>query len=701
MAAASRLRTTIVTIAIPLVTVMIGGGAWMAMRFTGRSIQQVIVDGLTTTARHGAIDVSGFLTERRRALRAMAQAPSVIAAARDAGREAERLGLPRLAVDALEDRYADHRLLITDAALRHFFQITRDSSEFADLQLAEAHGFLATAAGDPSRFVYQQEPWWHDAMADGVYLGDPHFDEVARAAAIELAVRVDDPNTGQPLGVLRGSVRLAAARLTAAEDLAAVAEIVDTAGRVIVSRDSTKILRRSPVASYLPSQPRAVTLHVPLEGGQAWIVVMVPDFAGRWWSVVRAPESVAFLGANAARLVIGATAGAVLLIMVAILWFVAGWLDRRISFPLEAAAGIARRVAGGDLTVTAPSVSGGAGEVNALLGSLGGMVGELRTVVTQIRSAAEELAAMAQQISASTEEMSASTEEMASTSQRLSSQAGDQAAQVKEAAADAERILAIATQLADGAALAASRSAELKNTAESHRGRLVSGSERLAQLAEEVERTAREAETLAGLSAEVQQFVRQARTIATRTNMLALNAAIEAARAGAEGQGFAVVADEVRKLATQAAQAAQTTSETVSRVLQGVEGTRERLRHLADESAAVRVIAEAAAHGLEDITERAVETNSWADEIAQAASDAQRLVAEISQGLRAVSEGTENAVAAIEQIAAAAEEQSASTQEIAASAAHLAEASERLNAGVTRFRLADAGGAPEIPEPGD
>jgi len=691
MAATSRLRSAILGIAIPAVIVMIGAGAFVAIRFTGGEIERAIESALEAAARRVAVDVSAFLSERRRDLRALAQAPEIIATARTGGADAQRLGLLRLSPDDLEDRYAERRMLSADGGVRRFLQAIRDSSEFADLTLAEVHGYVATAANEPLRFVYAQEPWWQEAMASGLHVGTPQFDEVARVAVIDLAVRVDDPATGRPLGVLRGAVRLATARLSADDQLAAVAEIVDTTGRILVARDSTRILRPSPAAPHLPDDQRAATLRVRLTGGEPWVVVLVPDFAGRWWSVVRAPEAVAFAGARTTRIVIGLAAGTVMLLMVAGLWWVAGWLDRRISQPLVAAAGVAEMVAAGDLTV-APPADAGTGEVRVLLGGLRTMVEELRGVVTGIRTSAEELAAMAQQISASTEEMSASTQEMASTSQRLTDQATVQAAQVKEAAADAERILGIATQLADGATLAAGRSAELRETAESHRGRLVEGSERLAKLAEEVERSAREAETLAGLSAEVQQFVTQAKTIATRTNMLALNAAIEAARAGAEGQGFAVVADEVRKLATQAAQAAQATSATVGRVLQGVESTKDRLRRLAQESAAVRAVADSAAAGLEDITERAVESNSWADEIAQAAGDAQRLVAEITEGLRAVSTGTENAVAAIEQIAAAAQEQSASTEEIAGSAAHLAEASERLNAGVSRFRLSEAAG---------
>jgi methyl-accepting chemotaxis protein len=129
----------------------------------------------------------------------------------------------------------------------------------------------------------------------------------------------------------------------------------------------------------------------------------------------------------------------------------------------------------------------------------------------------------------------------------------------------------------------------------------------------------------------------------------------------------------------------------VGRVVQGITATRDRLTQLASDSAVVRDIADGAARGLEEVTQQAVEGNAWADEISSAAGEAKQLVEEIAERLKLISAGTESAVAAIEQIAAAAEEQSASTEEVASSAAHLAEASERLNAGVSRFRLLSAG----------
>jgi hypothetical protein len=173
MAATSRLRTAIVAIAIPAVTVMIGAGTLIAMRFTIDKIEEAITSGLTATARRGAVDISAFLADRRRDLRTYAGAPGVIAAARAARRDVQTLGLARLSADVLEDRYAERRLLSGDQDLRRFLQVIRDSAEFADLTLADANGLVISAASDPVRFVHAQESWWREAMATGLHVGTP------------------------------------------------------------------------------------------------------------------------------------------------------------------------------------------------------------------------------------------------------------------------------------------------------------------------------------------------------------------------------------------------------------------------------------------------------------------------------------------------------------------------------------------------
>jgi methyl-accepting chemotaxis protein len=81
--------------------------------------------------------------------------------------------------------------------------------------------------------------------------------------------------------------------------------------------------------------------------------------------------------------------------------------------------------------------------------------------------------------------------------------------------------------------------------------------EKMKQIAQVVERSARTVERLTEWGAEVERAVELISDVADQTRVLAVNTAIEAMRAGEHGQGFAVVAQEVRKLAERARAAAE------------------------------------------------------------------------------------------------------------------------------------------------
>jgi len=670
--------------------VLIAVVAW----FTGNRAEHILEQqadtrGRDVAAREAAL-VTHYLTERRREVVSLASMPQLIGAVRQASQDAAARGLDKLDIPSLERMFAGPRQMGGDPGLRDYIRAYTTLSDFAEMFVTESHGFNVLTSERPSDFVQNDEEWWRRAVEDGVYEGDAKYDSSAGTVSLEFDVAVRAPGFTRPVGVLKAVFALdKLAKLLGADALTggAYVEVVDNDRHLLVSRDPSLLLHPLADKERIPLGSDAASARVATTERGEELVVTVPTNQGEWWVLFRQPTATAFAAARSTQRNVWLGAVLVAALVVGALYWLARRLSRLVTEPVMAAGAIASRVAGGDLSVTVSAHRAEAAEVGDLLSSVHSMVVALRRLVGAIRTAADEAAAMASEISASTEEMSASTQEMAATSQDLSRRAGEQAQLVRAAADDAARILQIGVRLAQGADEAVRRNAGLSALARKNKDVLDQSTVQLAQLADEVQKGAAEAEALAKASAEIQRFVVQTKAVATQTNMLALNAAIEAARAGPQGRGFAVVADEVRKLASVAAAAAGDTADTVRGVLTRVQGTRDRLVRLAQVATSVREAAQTAAQGLSAVAGEADANASWSGEIAQSAAEMKTLVEEIANRLGAVTQQTDTLLASAEELAASGQEQSASTEEIAASANRLAEAADKLTGAVKSFRL--------------
>ena len=691
------LRRRIIVAGTPVAIAAIVLSAYVASRSVAREFERAAGIQLQAVAEQVAELVSQYLEERSADVRVLANTPSVVAAARNAGQAAARRGLDRIATTDLEQRYSETRALSQDAILERFLQTVRDSSDFIEIFFTDRHGLIVVSSNPTSDFVQSDERWWNETFETGAFQGSPTYDESAGTVGLEFAARIFDPTSGEPLGVLKAVVELSRlARLLSLSSgtVGASIEAVDSAGRVILSPDPARFFTVSDVAELVPqfAQPRAISLPGASGSGNGELVATASTNARRWWIVHRQNQDEAYAAARSVRDVVYLAAGVALVIAIVLLVWFTEWLHRRVTRPVRIAGSIAARVADGDLSITVSSNPKGAEEVTGLLEAVRTMVDALRKLVGEIRSSSQESASMAELISGSTEQMTASIQQMSDTCGDLTSQANEQAEVARQAANDAGRIRGISSNLADGANVAAERSSSLSETASEHEKHLNAGSEQLGVLASDLELGAAEAKRLAGLSQEIQQFVTQAQAIAAQTNMLALNAAIEASRAGGgEGRGFAVVADEVRKLATQASRSAATTADVVGNVLSSVQETRDRLARLAEASADVRAIATSAAGALKEVAGATAESSAWSNEISNAAGDVKKLVEGITARLQTIAEGTEAVVGASREIAAAAQKQTKTTDEIARSATQLADAALHLTSAVGSFRLNPGG----------
>jgi methyl-accepting chemotaxis protein len=200
---------------------------------------------------------------------------------------------------------------------------------------------------------------------------------------------------------------------------------------------------------------------------------------------------------------------------------------RSIILPLAQAVGVARRVAGGDLTAQIEVKS--TDETGQLMQALKDMNSSLDKTVGEVRASTETIATASAEIAAGNQDLSGRTESQASSLEQTASSMEELTETVKQNADNARQ----ANQLVISASSVAERGGQVVSQVVDTMSAIKESSRKIVDIIGVID------------------------GIAFQTNILALNAAVEAARAGEQGRGFAVVASEVRNLAQRSAAAAK------------------------------------------------------------------------------------------------------------------------------------------------
>jgi methyl-accepting chemotaxis protein len=286
-------------------------------------------------------------------------------------------------------------------------------------------------------------------------------------------------------------------------------------------------------------------------------------------------------------------------------FFITRNLLRQLGGEPDHAAEIARRIAGGDLTV---EMSVENTHENSLMSAMKNMTEQLTRIIGDVRMAAENL--------------TAASEEVSATAQSLSQTSSRQAASVEETSAAIEEMTASIT-------LNTENSIHTGNIAEQSAREATDGGDAVRK-------------TVLAMRS-IAEKIGIIDSIAYQTNLLALNAAIEAARAGEHGKGFAVVATEVRKLAEHSQKAAQ------------------EIGHVAKESVA---LAEQAGELLNRIVPSIVKTSDLVQEIAASSNEQKTGVSQINTVMNQLDMITQQNASSSEELASTAEEMSAQAEQL-------------------------------------
>ena len=341
-----------------------------------------------------------------------------------------------------------------------------------------------------------------------------------------------------------------------------------------------------------------------------------------------------------------------LLMSILIAWSV----RRSIMRSLEAFAGFAERVGGGDLAGQPLTV--GRDELGRLAAALNQMVDSLRQIGRKSQEITSTLNASAAQIRASTQEQAASVEE--------------QLAAIQETAATADEITHSGARIA-------SRAQEVIQAAQASVLTSANGLRAVAEAARAMDAIRDQGEIVAAnivaLSEKTQaigEIIMTVNDISERSHLLALNAAIEAAAAGESGRSFAVVASELKVLADQAKEATIQVRSILGEIQRGINTS-----VMLTEEAVKRV---AVGRERSDITERAIEEITAS--VQESVQTFQQIVASTNQQQI----GIEQVMGALQNIRQASQQTASGTRELETAAANLSELSGQLMTLSERYR---------------
>ena len=312
-------RLALTSVGIPVV--VIGLSAWFFMSYRLDVIAQQIeatrtalvegVEGrhLVGQAQRIADTIDRYVIERIANLRIWTSDPLVVNAARAGAERHEAEGLVGLAPEALEARAPPEKSLRafpeTDQRLHAFILASPD---FAETFFTDVHGLNVATTNPTSDMLQSDEGWWQQAWHRGLHIGEVEYDDSAAVWSVALSLRIDDPGSGVPLGVLKAVLALDVVQDATDRTEEILSEdgniqIAERKGRLIAETRSGHAPERLMqeevgIADEIPamalgggepaglvSGDHVLTAFARTSGGALYDTVS-PDFAGLGWIVV-------------------------------------------------------------------------------------------------------------------------------------------------------------------------------------------------------------------------------------------------------------------------------------------------------------------------------------------------------------------------------------------------------------------------------
>ncbi len=324
---------------------------------------------------------------------------------------------------------------------------------------------------------------------------------------------------------------------------------------------------------------------------------------------------------------------------IALLLFMAYFVNRNIIAPLSRVVRMANAIAEGNLKHEKLPIFS-QDEIGELSRVFNVMLDSLRELATQNNSISKNLAAAATEVLASIQQQAAATKQ--------------QATAIQETTTTMEEISQSGTQISERAREVVNSAASFSESGESGLAAVQSTNRTMVGVREQVENVAENIVTLSERNQAIAEIIATVNDIAEQSNLLALNAAIEAAAAGEQGRSFSVVASEIKNLAEQAKESTVQVRSILSDIQKGINSSVMLTEEAVKRAESGKQLSDVAERTIRELTLTTKQSIGTFQQIVGATNQQQIGFEQITQALKNIRQGAEQTAASTNQLEKAA-----------------------------------------------
>jgi twitching motility protein PilJ len=199
------LRAQLLSNVLPVVLIpLVATGVFAGVTTYQKSYRQA-ESAINDSTLEAAESIAVIVDEESDFVAATAANPLLVSAARSATIQADEAQLSALTVDQVEAQFDQTKLLNPNQQLNDYLRKVVELGGLGELFFTSQQGFNVAYSNITGDFFQADEEWWQQAKSEGLVIPDPKPDESAGlAAGVEINVPLQDANTGEFLGVMKG-----------------------------------------------------------------------------------------------------------------------------------------------------------------------------------------------------------------------------------------------------------------------------------------------------------------------------------------------------------------------------------------------------------------------------------------------------------------------------------------------------------------